>query len=75
MQHASRRFQSVHQVAEILHVTHPYVYRLIKTGRIRSFKFGTRGCLRISEEDLNQFIEEATTKARLKPKLLNRRLS
>ncbi len=49
---------TVKQVAEQLNLTAQLVYQLIQAGKIPVHRFGNgRGTIRISREDLDQFIE------------------
>ncbi len=49
---------TVKQVAEKLNITPQSVYQLIQTGKLPVHRFGNgRGTIRISQEDLDRFIE------------------
>jgi len=49
---------TVKQVAQKLNITAQSVYQLIQTGKLPIHRFGKgRGTIRISQEDLDQFIE------------------
>ena len=49
---------TVKQVAARLNIAPQSVYQLIQTGKLPVHRFGAgRGTIRISQQDLNQFIE------------------
>ena len=49
---------TVKQVAERLNITPQSVYQLIQSGKLPVHRFGKgRGTIRISQEDLDQFVE------------------
>lgn len=49
---------TVKQVAEQLNLTAQLIYQLIQSGKLPVHRFGNgRGTIRISQEDLNQFID------------------
>ena len=67
---------SVKQVAQRLSVSEASVYRLVETGRLHAHRIGVgRGTIRVSEEQLEQYLTEAQTEVieprprRRKPRL------
>jgi excisionase family DNA binding protein len=49
---------TVREAAKVLRITTIGVYRLVKTGRIKAYRFGARR-LRIDSKDLDDFIRSA----------------
>lgn len=52
---------TIEQTAQKLNISKMSVYRLIKTGELKAFKF-RKQIIRIEEKDLNQFLEEKRIK-------------
>lgn len=52
---------TVEQVAKILNVSKMSIYRSIKTGELRAFKF-RKQIIRIEEKDLDEFLKERRIK-------------
>lgn len=59
----TERLISVHEAADVLSVTVPYVRILAKNGEFRTVKIGKRG-VRYFESDLRDFIERRQTSRR-----------
>lgn len=52
---------TVEETAERLSISKMSVYRLIKTGELKAFKFRTQ-IIRIEEKDLDEFLKEKRIK-------------
>jgi excisionase family DNA binding protein len=50
---------TIREVAERLNISLSMAYRLVATGEISSYQIGS--CRRVSEEDLDAFLEERRT--------------
>jgi excisionase family DNA binding protein len=56
----SGRLWTVREVAERLRVSAQVVYRLCRDGKLRHLRVGVgRGAIRVRDEDLNAFLEQA----------------
>lgn len=53
------RFLTIDQVAEILNVNKPTIYALLRSGEMKGLRLGGRGVWRISEDDLQTFLDAA----------------
>jgi len=62
MQTVEETYFTVEEVAERLKVSHMTVYRWIKTGSLGAYKLG--GEFRITEGDIDQFLEERRFRAK-----------
>ena len=59
---------TVKQVAERLVVSNAIIYRLIDSGKLAAHRIGMgRGTLRVTEEQLNQFLDENKVQQRQRP--------
>ena len=50
------------EVCEILHISKDFLYRLLRSGRIKGFKFGLKGGWRVPNECLLEFMEKSSQK-------------
>lgn len=57
------RFLTIDQVAEILNVNKPTIYALLRNGQLRGLRLGGRGVWRISEDDLQAYLDAAYQEA------------
>lgn len=55
---------TIEHVAQTLDVTKPTARRLVVTGEIEGFQVGGRGMWRVSEPDLEAYIEREKAKAK-----------
>ena len=51
------RLYDVQSVARRMDVSRSLVYRLIESGELPAFRMGAKNCIRISEDDLNDFLK------------------
>ena len=58
---------TVKETAEALSVSPSLIYRLVSAGALRCFRIG-RGALRISEEQLLEYLEGRVLEVRLEPR-------
>lgn len=59
----------LNKAAEILDVSHPTVYALVRTGQLPAIKVGGRGQWRVEHDKLEEFIQASyqTTRAQIGP--------
>lgn len=57
--HRFSQFLTIDQVAEILNVNKPTIYALLRSGEMKGLRLGGRGVWRISEDDLQAFLDTA----------------
>lgn len=57
--HRFSKFLTIDQVAEILNVNKPTIYALLRSGEMKGLRLGGRGVWRISENDLQAFLDAA----------------
>jgi excisionase family DNA binding protein len=57
--HRFPKFLTIDQVAEILNVNKPTIYTLLRSGEMKGLRLGGRGVWRISEDDLQAFLDAA----------------
>lgn len=57
--HRFSKFPTIDQVAEILNVNKPTMYALLRNGEMKGLRLGGRGIWRISEVDLQAFLDTA----------------
>jgi excisionase family DNA binding protein len=57
------RLLTIPEVARLLRLTKYSVYRRISAGELHATKLGQHGSLRISEEELARYLEEAEHRA------------
>ncbi len=56
------RIYTIEEVAEVLHIKPRTVRQWITDGKIKAFKMGDRGLIRVHEEDLQAFIDQEREK-------------
>lgn len=65
---STKRFLTVAEVATLLSISLPSVYRLIENGRLDAHRFGIgRGAVRIGIVDLDEFIASCKTEQSPRP--------
>jgi excisionase family DNA binding protein len=65
------RFLTVRQVAEQLKLSVASIYQLCAEGKLKHYRLGLgRGTIRISEEQLQQFLKEAESRGESVPPAL-----
>jgi excisionase family DNA binding protein len=62
------RFLTLTDVTEILNISMPQAYALVHSGELRGMQIGGRGQWRVSEADLDDYVERmyAETQARIR---------
>ena len=62
------RFLTLTDVTEILNISMPQAYALVHSGELRGMQIGGRGQWRVSETDLDDYVERmyAETQARIR---------
>jgi len=49
---------TLHEVADVMKVSESTVRRIIREGRLKAYKIGKRGQIRVKKEELERYIED-----------------